>query len=80
MPFKLYILYLVKAETVIIGIKFGFILRLAPSLSCLCDGSLLRLAGLSDFSHGTYNFLGYFYGGKISEIFNTDQISGYDYP
>ena len=41
----------------------------------------LRLPdGLSDFSHGTYNFLGYFYGGKVSEIFNTDQISGYDYP
>lgn len=61
--------------------KFGLILRLAPALSCLCGGSLLRLAGLSDFSHRTYNiFLDCFYGGKISEIFNTDQISGYDYP
>lgn len=60
--------------------KFGLILRPAPSLSCLCGGSLLRLAALFDLSHGTYILLGHFYGGKISEIFNTDQISEDDYP
>jgi len=52
-PFELDVLHFVQTETVIIGMKLGFILGLAPALSGLCDGSLFQLAGLFYLSHRT---------------------------
>ena len=79
-PLEFDVLHLVQAEPVIIGMKFGFILRLAPALSWLSGGSLCRLAGLFDFSHRTYVFLVSFHGGKISENSAMYQTERGDYP
>ena len=41
-PLEFDVLHLVQAEPVIIGMKFGFILRLAPAFHGLSGGSLCR--------------------------------------
>ena len=79
-PLEFDVLHLVQAEPVIIGMKFGFILRLAPALSWLSGGSLCRLAGLFDFSHRTYVFLVSFHGCKISYNSAMYQTERGDYP
>ena len=50
-PLEFDVLPFVQAEPVIIGMKFGFILRLAPASSRLGEGDILRFLCLLDSCH-----------------------------